>query len=156
VSFHWRLAGEVARLEAVDGEPAVVVEAGDEVGTAPLEVVARSLDGVEARGDATVIVRDDAGAGRTQEGIPEPELLDFPGAPWRSRMHEGRWQVNSAHAEYRAIQSSSTLKLRYLALLFAKEVVLRSAHDPRLEQPLEQLVEVAAYADRNLSIKRKA
>jgi hypothetical protein len=36
-------------------------------------------------------------------------------------------------------------------MLFAKEVVLRSTQDPRLDQPLEQLVEIAAYADRNLS-----
>ena len=33
----------------------------------------------------------------------------------------------------------------------AKEVVLRSNADPRLEKPLEQFVEVAAFADRNLS-----
>ncbi|HEV3457110.1 MAG TPA: hypothetical protein VHG32_11155, partial [Thermoanaerobaculia bacterium] len=46
------------------------------------------------------------------------------------------------------------LKLRYLALLFAKEVVLRSSGDPRFEAPLEQLVEVAAYADRRLSASR--
>ena len=48
-----------------------------------------------------------------------------------------------------------TLKLRYLAMLFSKEVVLRSAQDPRLEAPLEQMVEVAAYADRNLSKKSR-
>ena len=39
-------------------------------------------------------------------------------------------------------------------MLFAKEVVLRSSQDPRLERPLEQLVEVAAYADRNLARRR--
>jgi hypothetical protein len=43
--------------------------------------------------------------------------------------------------------------LRYLAMLFAKEVVLRSTLDPRLERPLEQLVEIAAYADRNLAAR---
>ncbi len=48
------------------------------------------------------------------------------------------------------------LKLRYLAMLFAKEVVLRSSQDPRLELPLEPLVEVAAYADRQLSRGRGA
>jgi hypothetical protein len=89
------------------------------------------------------------------EGIPEPELADFPGAPWRSRLLDGRWQVNSAHPEYRAIAHSPPLKVRYLALLFAKEVVLRSAHDTRLEGPLEQLVEIAAYADRNLAGRRR-
>ena len=70
-------------------------------------------------------------------------------------MLDGKWQVNSGHREYRAIAEQTTLKLRYLAMLFAKEVVLRSHQDPRLGDPLEQLVEVAAYADRNLSGKRR-
>lgn len=74
----------------------------------------------------------------------------LPAAAWRSRLVDGRWQVNSGHREFRAIADRPTLKLRYLALLFAKEVVLRSSQDPRLEAPLEQLVEVAAYADRRL------
>jgi hypothetical protein len=34
-------------------------------------------------------------------------------------------------------------------------VVLRSAHEPRLEGPLEELVEIAAYADRNLAGRRR-
>jgi hypothetical protein len=42
-------------------------------------------------------------------------------------------------------------KLRYLALLFAKEIVLRSTQDPRLEEPLERMVEVAAYAEARIS-----
>jgi hypothetical protein len=87
---------------------------------------------------------------RTPEGIPEPEFLDQPGAAWRSRMEDKRWQVNSGHRDYRALLDRPQLKLRYLAMLFAKEVVLRSHQDPRLEEPLEQLIEVAAFADRNL------
>jgi hypothetical protein len=87
----------------------------------------------------------------TGEGIPEPELVDAPGASWRSRLHQGRWQVNSGHPDYRASSARPAMKLRYLALLFAKEIVLRSSQDPRLEDPLEQVVEVAAYADRRLS-----
>jgi hypothetical protein len=91
---------------------------------------------------------------RSDEGIPEPELVNLPGAPWRSRIADGRWQVNAGHREYRAIAQQPALKLRYLAMLFAKEVVLRSSQDPRLEAPLEQLVEVAAYADRQLATGR--
>lgn len=155
VSFHWRLLGDCCRLEAVDGEPVALIEALDVTGTATLEVVAGAVEGSEVRGEAEVVVRDEPAAGRSREGIPEPELVDFPGAPWRSRLLDGRWQVNSAHAEFRAIASSPALKVRYLALLFAKEVVLRSTHDRRLEGPLEQLVEIAAYADRNLAGRRR-
>jgi len=88
------------------------------------------------------------------EGIPEPELIDQPGAPWRSRIWEGRWQVNTGHPDYQSIADRPALKLRYLALLFAKEVVLRSSQDARIESPLEQLVEVASYADRKLSDRK--
>lgn len=38
-------------------------------------------------------------------------------------------------------------------MLFANEVVLRTTQDPRLEKPLEQLVGIAAFADRNLARK---
>jgi len=61
-----------------------------------------------------------------------------------------RWQVNAGHPDYQAATERPALKLRYLAMLFAKEVVLRSAQDPRLDAPLEQLVEVASFADWNL------
>lgn len=79
--------------------------------------------------------------------------MDAPGSPWRSRLEAERWQVNSGHRDYRLLSGKAAGKLRYLALLFSKEVVLRSGSDPRLEEPLEQLVEVAAYADRHLSRK---
>jgi len=154
VTCHWRLDGEAATLaDLIDGEPRVTVRAGERAGAAVLRVVAHSFDGHEARAEAPVVVSDEAGRGRSDEGIPEPELVDHPGAPWRSRYLDGRWQVNSSHREYRAIRDKPALKVRYLAMLFAKEVVLRSTQDPRLEKPLEQLVEIAAYADRNLAGK---
>ena len=148
-----RLTGGVGALVTTDdASPAGTVRAGDRPGKGSLAVVCRS-GSVEAGAEARVEVVEQLAAGR-DEGIPEPELLDLPGAPWRSRVADGRWQVNSGHPEYRAIADRPPLKLRYLALLFAKEVVLRSCGDPRFEAPLEQLVEVAAYADRRLAASR--
>jgi hypothetical protein len=97
-----------------------------------------------------VSVTDDI-PGRSNEGVPDPELVDAPGERWRSRLLEGRWQVNSGHADFRAVEDRPALKLRYLAMLFAKEVVANDHGDPRFVEPLEQLVEVAAYADRRLA-----
>ena len=71
-------------------------------------------------------------------------------------MVDGKWHVNSGHRDFQDVIDRPSLKLRYLAMLFAKEVVLRSHQDPRLEAPLEQLVEVAGYADRNLAAKKGA
>jgi hypothetical protein len=125
--------------------------AADSPGEGFLTVDARErTTGNEASAEATVEVVDLLPTS-TGEGIPEPELVDAPGASWRSRLHQGRWQVNSGHPDYRASSARPGMKLRYLALLFAKEIVLRSSQDPRLEDPLEQVVEVAAYADRRIS-----
>jgi Histidine kinase-, DNA gyrase B-, and HSP90-like ATPase len=153
LAYAWRLTEGVGALASEDdASPAVTVRAGDRPGKGSLAVVCRS-GSVEVRDEARVEVVEQLATGR-DEGIPEPELLDLPGAPWRSRVADGRWQVNSGHPEYRAIADRPQLKLRYLALLFAKEVVLRSSGDPRFEAPLEQLVEVAAYADRRLAVSR--
>ena len=115
-----------------------------------LTVIARS-GGLDARAEVAVAVLREIPSGQGSEGIPEPELVHEPGAPWRSRMLDGRWQVNTGHREFRAVAERPALKLRYLAMLFAKEVVVRSHQDPRFERPLEQLVEIVAYADRRLS-----
>ncbi len=152
VEYRWWCSGPVRVLEP-GNTAAVTLEATEVPGEGVVEVEARA-DGAVVRSSATVEVLDDAGV-RGLEGIPQPELVDAPGAGWRSRVVEGRWQVNAGHREYRAVVDRPVLKLRYLALLFGKEVVLRSAQDPRLEAPLEQLVEVVAYADRNLAKGRK-
>jgi hypothetical protein len=128
----------------------VTLVAGDRPASADLTVVATAGDRT-ATATTEVEIVDEIATGRGGEGIPEPELVHQPASPWRSRTVEGRWQVNSGHREFRAIVDRPTLKLRYLAMLFAKEVVLRSHQDPRLEQPLEQLVEIAAYGDRRLT-----
>jgi len=62
-------------------------------------------------------------------------------------MQDGRWQVNAGHHDFRVVADRPPLKPRNLALLFAKEIVLRSHQDPRLEEPLEQIAAIAAYAD---------
>ncbi len=154
VVYRWSLVGPVGTLlEMENATGRAVFTAAEQPAQGRIAVVAYSADR-EASAEADVIVLDELGDRRSDEGIPKPEFVDEPGASWRSRMIDDRWQVNSGHREYRAIADRPQLKLRYLAMLFAKEVVLRSCQDPRLERPLEQLVEVAAYADRNLAERR--
>ena len=146
-----------------EASAAVPVEVVEEIATSsdkgipaavPVEVVeeiATSSDkGIPAAVPVEVVEEI---ATSSDKGIPEPELVDQAGAKWRSRVLEERWQVNTGHPDYRANSSRPALKLRYLAMLFAKEIVLRSTQDPRLTEPLEQMVEVAAYADRQLTEK---
>lgn len=170
-SFEWRLEddlrgtldlrlvaqGELVREPLLDasrtGRSTVTVAAGTLEGSGEVRVLVQA-EGRERSVTARIEVREGRAEFQGRQGIPEPSLVDEPGGAWRSRMQEGRWEINAGHREFRSIAEQPTLKLRYLAMLFAKEVVLRSHQDPRFEAPLEQLVEIAAFADRNLSKKR--
>jgi hypothetical protein len=149
VDFTWEVFGPVGKVRTDPG--GMVLEAPDSPGEGILSVNARErATGAEVSAAAPVeIVESLPSSGN--EGIPEPDLVDAPGASWRSRLHEDRWQVNSGHPDYRAASGRPGTKLRYFAFLFAKEIVLRSSQDPRLEEPLEQMVEVASYADGKIS-----
>lgn len=168
VEIAWTLAGPVGRLDppAADGIE-VTVCAGEDPGRGWLRVTASerglAAEGLEAAGlaaaglaaeaEAPVEVLEVLGPSRSAEGIPVPVLVDDPGGAWRSRWLDDRWEVNVAHRDYRAVADRPAWKLRYLAALFAKEIVLRSSGDPRLAAPLEQLVEVFSFADRRLGWK---
>jgi hypothetical protein len=155
VVYEWSVQGSIGVLLEDQNDVAgrIRLQAAEDECEGGLCVTAR-CGLAEAVAEAPVEVLHDVGSARADEGIPKPELVSHAGAPWRSRMADGQWQVNTAHPEYRAIEERPALKLRYLAMLFAKEVVLRSHQDPRLEEALEQVVEIAAYADRNLATKR--
>ncbi len=148
VEVRWLASPGLGTLED-DGRTAAVLTAGADPVVGWVRAAAKG-DGTTVEARADVEVSDPPAPPGLGEGIPEPELVDQPGAAWRSRLVDGRWQVNTGHRDYRLLQARPALKLRYLALLFAKEVVLRSSQDPRMEEPLEQVVEVAAYADRNI------
>jgi hypothetical protein len=151
VQFSWELWGHIGSFSEGPGEPGqILFTASENPAEGILSVLAKS-ENRQASAAVPVEVSVSLPAGPSDEGIPEPELVDHPGAPWRSRLFDGRWQVNSGHPDYKANSKRPALKLRYLTLLFAKEVVLRSSQDPRLDSPLEQVVEVAAFADRKIT-----
>ena len=153
VEYCWSIDGPIGTL-IHDGLPPerVILAAGDVEAKGRLTVVASS-EGREARAETEVEVLAEIPAGPGSEGIPEPKLVHRPGAPWRSRMEDGQWEINTGHRDFRTVADRPALKLRYLAMLFAKEIVVRSHQDPRLAPALEQLVEVAAYADRRFSAR---
>jgi hypothetical protein len=177
-TFHWWVEGPVGALAltgftaAPEGESTaasaspridmlasggrcdVVLQAAAKSAAGRLSVTARSGD-LEFGAQVPVEVLDEIPNARPSEGIPEPDFVNQPGATWRSRMVESKWQVNSGHRDFVAVDERPQLKLRYLAMLFAKEIVLRSAQDPRLEMPLEQLVEVATFADWSLATRTR-
>ena len=154
VVYQWDIIGDIGEIlqtHAFDGDVSFTAAGAPANGLLRIVAICQEM---EARAEVLVEVVDEV-KGRSDEGIPEPEFLHQPGAPWRSRMSNSRWEVNSGHPDYRAVAERPALKLRYLANLFAKEVVLRSHQDPRFAEPLEQLVEIAAYADLHLTQTRR-
>ncbi len=153
LDFEWTVDARVGALTVSDSASSCAIfTAGSEPAEGVISVVAH-CGGLTALGEVPVEVLDEIIAGRSGEGIPEPEFVNQPGAPWRSRMLEERWQINAGHRDYRAVADRPTLKLRYLAMLFAKEIVVRSHQDPRLEKPLEQMAEIISYADQRLAAR---
>lgn len=162
MEFTWRVESpgtnivESGRSEHISitesGTDEIQIRAGQETGRGRIIVDVRTVN-ESTHGELDLRVTE-GGASRS-EGIPEPEFLDAPGASWRSRMESGRWQVNSGHPDFRRTGDRPAVRLRYLAMLFAKEIVLRSSRDPRMEEALEQMVEVSSFADRNLSGRRE-
>jgi hypothetical protein len=151
VQYTWELWGQIGSLTETPEKPDQILYTAAESPIEGILSVHATCDDEEASSVIPVEVVEKLKAGPSDEGIPEPELVDQPAAPWRSRILDGRWQVNTGHPDYKANSTRPALKLRYFALLFAKEIVLRSSQDPRLANPLEQVVEVAAFADRRIT-----
>jgi hypothetical protein len=79
-------------------------------------------------------------------GVPDPEPVSAPGESWRSRIDAGRWQYNTAHPDYELVRGDERRRVRYLAHLFAKEIVLRNFADSPAADLLERMVQVLAHA----------
>ena len=151
VDYLWRLIGLSGTLEELPSLGSKVRLFADEApAQGRLRVTACQGDR-RASTEIEIEVHEPRDGGDGSEGVPEPELVSDPGGRWRSRLEGERWQVNSAHDSYLAVSDRPALKLRYLALLFAKEVVVMNHRDPKLVEPLEEMIDVFAYADRNLT-----
>jgi hypothetical protein len=151
LGFTWSAGPGVLSIVGGGPRPAILVAAAARPGTREaFQVLARQGEHV-ATASATVVVVDLAEAeagGRL--GIPEPELLDEPGAGWRTRFLGQRWQVNAAHEDFAALAGDARSRLRYLLTLLAKEIVSRTHGGPGADNALDGLVEILAHAERNL------
>ncbi len=76
----------------------------------------------------------------------------MPGELWRSRydVERGIITVNSAHPDFVYAARQNASKLRYVAKLFAKEIVLSNFPGATREQLVERMVELNLYMEGNL------
>jgi hypothetical protein len=150
LAYTWRLHGDGFTLDGVGPRPAIACGHGMPGAEGRVELEVRQGDAVTAASARVVTVerkgRDTSGAG---DGIPRPELVDEPGATWRSRMSGSAWQVNAAHEDYLALEDGRA-RIRYLVALLGKEIVARTYQQPGASELLEHLIAVMAHAERNL------
>lgn len=120
-------------------------------------IVARAVqDGTECEARARITVTAQLGSSKEVEGamkgLPGYTYLYAPGELWRSRydVDESLITVNSGHADFVFASAHSATKLRYVARLFAKEIVLANFPGVAREQLLERMVELSLYVESNL------
>jgi hypothetical protein len=149
VDFRWRVEPPLGTIEP-QGAPAVVFRAGPERGTVTITVSATTIDRSAGASSTVDIVEAMPATGGPRAGVPEPTFVEESGASWRSRMREGRWEVNSGHADFIAASETSRRRFRYLATLLAKEIVVHSFPSPEIGPALERLVGVLAITERRV------
>lgn len=146
--IEWSAEPEAVTIEPT-GERTALVRAGEETGASILRAVVRE-GGEEFRAEADIEIVDELDAGAARAGIPEPVFVHEPYGAWRSRLNGERWEVNSGHPDFLLAAETGRRKLRYIASLLAKEVVLHSFPMPQLGPTLERLVSVMAMTERRL------
>jgi hypothetical protein len=150
----WRATGEAAlslTLHPKGARAVLSVDPDAYVGARGVVELDATTNSARAHAAAEVEIatshpRDDHAA----EGIPEPILVSAADASWRSRMRDGRWEVNESHRDYVRARDDRRARLRYLLTLLAKEIVVRTSGRHDAEDVLESLVEVLAHAEQNL------
>ncbi len=150
LSFSWSLTAGAGRLEVEPGGSAVI-EAGPEPARGVLSVrvseAGKEIEPRERSAEAQVLVEHEA----PRRAFPPPAYVHKPGEPWRSRWNpeQAKMEVNSAHPDFVRVREAAARR-RYLARLYAKELVL---HNFGLEKPnavLERMLEVLTRLDEHL------
>jgi hypothetical protein len=160
VRFTWQITdgqvlASVRPVERDGGEPGcgerVLVEAGELPGT--LTVAVTASDGAHSLEASTSVQIVEAlqRRGQADLGIPEPLPVYAPGEPWHSRVVDERWEYNSGHPDYLATVDDPRRKLRYVATLLGKEIVLRRYRTDAAGAMLEQMVEVLSWIDKRIA-----
>ena len=156
--FLWRIVEGEAVLDRQDAQ-IVKLEAGGEPGLVKVHVTALQADtSCEAEALVTVsaelaVGRDREGSGeRAGHGLPGYTLKHAPGQLWRSRFDEEHnlIVVNSGHRDFVYSAKSQAVKLRYIARLYAKELVQKNFPGAPSGEVLERMVELTLYMEPHL------
>ncbi len=155
LEYAWRIMDGGGSLEGIDAAYAEYA-APEEPCVVSIEL--RVMQGEELRvANALVTVtaelvhRQGQGAA-ARRGLPGYTYRKAPGELWRSHYDPDQAviTINNAHADFVYASRHPMTKLRYIARLFAKELVLANFPEATKEELLERLVELSLYTEENL------
>lgn len=153
--FNWQVMEGAMSLENADSEIVTAV-AGREPGLAKI-MLTISQEDMQSEAFAHITMTDsldDAiGTGNTNRaGLPGYTYLHAAGELWRSRYDEEQnfIVINNGHRDFVYSSKSRSLKMRYIARLFAKELVLKNFPGLPSAQMLERMIELSLYTEENL------
>lgn len=151
IKFEWSAPTALGVLEAQ--ENMAIYKAGPQQGVTSIEVRCRQ-GGVEKSDQATLVLVLERPAGsQLTKGLPPPLYTAGPADGWRSRWNQNLRviEVNSAHRDFKFSKPKQMHFRRYLARLYAKELVLLNYGDAvNNTAALERLIEVVTYIEQRL------
>jgi hypothetical protein len=153
--FTWKIAEGQGWIENVSDET-VRFTAPAEPGLThiELEVIQGSIVcGAEAMVTVTdTLLPETRESAAHNEGLPGYTFKRAPGELWRSRYDAEKnvIVVNSGHRDFVFASRTRALKLRYIARLFAKELVCKNFPGYSAPELIERMIELLLYMEENL------
>lgn len=156
IEYAWRVLEGGGSLDGIDSA-FVEYHAPEEPCLVTVELRARQGETLIVA-DALITVtaelgkRGGGGGAAARRGLPGYTYQKAPGELWRSRYDPERSiiVINNAHADFVYASRQPMTKLRYIARLFAKELVLANFPEADKEELLERMVELTLYTEENL------
>jgi hypothetical protein len=155
VEFRWQVIEGRATIKPNDGEIAEL-GAPHQPQLVRLKLTATQGD-VECDAEALITVTEslapEIGTGSANSaGMPGYTFQKAAGELWRSRYDEAQniIVVNNGHRDFVYASRTRALQLRYIARLFAKELVYKNFPGLPPEKLLERMIELSLYTEENL------
>lgn len=155
LTFEWEITDGGGSLDDASNE-IVSYTAPAEPGLVKLKLcVAQGIVTREAEALVTVtdsLMPESREPADSRKGLPGYTFERAPGKLWRSRydVEQNVVVINNGHRDFVYASKAKALKLRYIARLYAKELVLKNFPGLPAEQLMERLIELSLYTEENL------
>ncbi len=155
LSFLWEILDGEGELESSGSEIAAFT-AAQNPGLTRIKVTATQGE-ITCCGEAIITVTESLLAENTKtptlhQGLPGYTYKKAPGELWRSYYNEEQnvIVINNGHRDFVFSSKNKALKIRYIARLFAKELVCKNFKGIPSDELLERMIELTLYMEENL------